>query len=71
MFAERYTLNLLAWLRALASSGAQLGTAYGDDPKVRSFGYQKHATIVARFAPQELRIMRVFFKGQDWRQRTR
>ena len=41
-------------------------TALGDDPSVRSFGYLKQATIVARFEPGRLIVIRVYFTGQDW-----
>ena len=67
-FAERYTEDLLVWLASLARTGARLGTAYGDDPTVRSFGCRKQATIVVRFQPATFRVLRVYFKGQDWRQ---
>ena len=67
-FAARFTADLVAWLRKLAESGAQYGTASGDDPSVRTFGYAKQATILARFEPGGLRVLRVFFTGQDWRQ---
>jgi plasmid stabilization system protein ParE len=65
-FAQASVDALLARLEKLADHGAQLGTAAGDDPAVRSFGYARQATIVARFSPGELRVLRVFFKGQDW-----
>ena len=45
--------DLKLWLERLADGGAQLGTALGDDPAVRSFGYDGQATIVARFTPGE------------------
>jgi hypothetical protein len=60
---------LLSWLEGLAAGGAQLGTAVGDDPSVRSFGYLKQATIIARFEPARLIVLRVYFTGQDWSRR--
>jgi hypothetical protein len=65
-FAAAAADALLSWLEGLAAAGAQLGTALGDDPAVRSFGYLKQATIIARFEPGRLIVMRVYFKGQDW-----
>jgi plasmid stabilization system protein ParE len=65
-FAQAATDALLAWLEKLAREGAQLGTALVDDPSVRSFGYDRQATIVARFTSGEFRVLRVFFTGQDW-----
>jgi hypothetical protein len=70
-FAEAYNVALLSWLGKRAESGAQLGTALEDDPQVRTFGYAKQATILARFEPETLRVLRVFFKGQDWRRGPR
>ena len=70
-FARDYTDRLVAWLRRVARSGAQLGTALGDDPRIRTSGYAGHATILARFTPDELLVMRVYFKGQDWRRHSR
>jgi plasmid stabilization system protein ParE len=70
-FAQAATDALLTKLANLARSGAQLGTALGDDPAVRSFGYAKQATIIARFTPGELRVLRVFFTGQDWTRGSR
>jgi plasmid stabilization system protein ParE len=65
-FCERFAVEIKRWLEGLAAGGAQLGTALGDDPSVRSFGYLKQATIVARFEPGRLIVIRVYFKGQDW-----
>jgi len=65
-FGERFAVEIKRWLERLAAGGAQLGTALGDDPSVRSFGYLKQATIVARFEPGRLTVIRVYFKGQDW-----
>jgi plasmid stabilization system protein ParE len=70
-FAEACTADLLAWLRKLADSGAQLGTSYGEDPRLRAFGYARQATIIARFERSTLRVLAIYFKGQDWRQGTR
>ena len=65
-FANRYVESLLARLRKIAVEGAQLGTARGTDPALRTFGYQGQATILAYFAEGELEIVRVYFTGQDW-----
>ena len=70
-FAEGSIDKLVSKLEAVASGGAQLGTTVAEDPAIRTFGYAKHATILARFEPGTLRVLRVFFKGQDWRHPTR
>lgn len=67
-FAERSIDELLSKLEAIADTGAQLGTSYGDDPRIRAFGYAGQATIVARFEPGTLRVLRIYFTGQDWRE---
>jgi plasmid stabilization system protein ParE len=64
-FADAAVDGLVAKLESIADGGAQIGTALADDPRVRSFGYANHATVIARFTPGELRILRVLFKGQD------
>ena len=70
-FAESSIAKLVSRLEAIANGGAQIGTAVADDPAVRAFGYAKQATIVARFEPGTLRVLRVYFKGQNWRQAPR
>jgi plasmid stabilization system protein ParE len=69
--AQAATDALLTKLEKLARAGAQLGTTLGDDPAVRSFGYAKQATIIARFTPGEIRVLRVFFTGKDWTRGSR
>jgi hypothetical protein len=70
-FAAKSAADLVPWLHKLAASGAQDGTAAGDDTRVRTFGYAKQATILARFEPGSLRVLRIFFSGQDWRGHSR
>jgi hypothetical protein len=65
-FGETFAVEIKSWLERLAAGGAQLGTAVGDNPSIRSFGYLKQATITARFEPGKLTVLRVYFKGQDW-----
>jgi len=65
-FAESYAEAIIAWLERIAAGGAQLGTAVGSDPTLRVFGYRRQASIVARFSEGELRVMRIYFRGQDW-----
>lgn len=43
-----------------------LGTARGDDPALRTVGYEKQATILAYFSEDQLEIVRIYFRGQDW-----
>lgn len=66
-FAEASAADLLAWLRKLADSGAQFGTSYGEDPQLRAFGYLRQATVIVRFDPDEFRVLRIRFRGEDWR----
>lgn len=70
-FAIERIDSLVAWLERIANGGEQLGTAVADVPSDRSFGYRKEATIVARFLPGRMIVLRVYFKGQDWRRRLR
>jgi len=65
-FVEAWIDTLLSWLDALAERGAVLGTAHPEDPSLRVFGYRRQASIVAEFAPGELRVIRVYLRGQDW-----
>ena len=65
-FAGTWIDTLLSWLDALAEGGAVLGTAHPEDPSLRVFGYRKEASILAEFVPGELRVIRVYFRGQDW-----
>ena len=50
-----------------AESGAQLGSAVKGKSSLRSFGYRRQATVLAEFRKGELRIVRVYFRGQNWR----
>jgi hypothetical protein len=65
-FAGTWVDTLLSWLDALAEGGAVLGAAHPEDPSLRVFGYRRQASILAEFAPGELRVIRVYFRGQDW-----
>jgi hypothetical protein len=65
-FADNWVDVLLSWLDALAEGGAVLGTAQPQDPSLRVFGYRRQASILAEFVPGELRVIRVYFRGQDW-----
>lgn len=65
-FAEAYAEAFIGWLSAIAESGAKLGSTVGDDASLRRFGYRRQATVLADFADTEMRIVRVYFRGQDW-----
>jgi plasmid stabilization system protein ParE len=65
-FTRAWVDTLLAWLNALAEGGAVLGTAHPEDPTLRVFGYRRQASVLAEFVPGELRVIRVYFRGQDW-----
>lgn len=65
-FARDWVVAFLEWLRGCAESGAQYGTAHPRHPELRTFGYRRQATVLAEFAEGELRVVRVYFAGQDW-----
>jgi plasmid stabilization system protein ParE len=65
-FALDWTDALLDWLESRAAAGAQLGTEHPSDPSFRTFGYRRQATVLAEFTDDELRIVRIYFAGQDW-----
>ena len=65
-FALAWVAALFDWLSRLAESGAQIGSVQSRHPGFRSFGYRRQATILAEFAGGELRVVRVYFAGQDW-----
>ena len=65
-FARRWTGALLAWLEHRADLGAQFGTAHPGDPRYRTFGYQRQATILAEFTDDALDVVRIRFAGEDW-----
>lgn len=66
-FARAWSDELLAWLERLAETGAQLGTAHDERPGMRTFGYRRQVTVLARFTDEELQVARLYFRGQDWR----
>ena len=65
-FAMTWSDALLAWLENVADTGAQLGTEHPSQAGFRTFGYKRQATILAEFLETELRVIRVYFAGQDW-----
>jgi plasmid stabilization system protein ParE len=65
-FAHAWTDALLAWLTRLAAAGAQIGTAHAERPGMRTFGYRRQVTVLARFTDGELQVARLHFRGQDW-----
>lgn len=65
-FAVAWVEALFDWLTRLAEGGAQIGTTRPRHPGFRSFGYRRQATILAEFAGGELRVVRIYFAGQDW-----
>jgi plasmid stabilization system protein ParE len=66
LFADAWIDALLGWLDGLAAGGAVVGTAHPEDPSLRVFGYRRQASILAEFAHGELRVIRVYLRGQDW-----
>lgn len=67
-FALDWSDTLLNWLTGCAGSGAQFGTEHPAYAAFRTFGYRRQATILAEFADDELRVVRIYFAGQDWTQ---
>lgn len=65
-FALDWSDTLLDWLTGCAQAGSQLGTEHPQHATFRTFGYRRQATILAEFAEDELRIVRIYFAGQDW-----
>lgn len=65
-FALVWSDAILTWLEKVAGSGAQIGTEHPSEKGVRTFGYKRQATILAEFLETELRIIRMYFPGQDW-----
>lgn len=65
-FALDWSDTLLDWLEGCAGAGAQLGTEHPVHSAFRTFGYRRQATVLAEFAEDELRVVRVYFAGQDW-----
>ncbi len=65
-FADAWIDDLLAWLDRHAALGAQIGTAHPTRPGFRTFGYKRQATLLVRYSEDEVRVVRVYFAGQDW-----
>ena len=65
-FALDWSNTLLDWLKGCAEAGAQLGAEHLTHRPFRTFGYRRQATILAEFAEDELRVVRIYFAGQDW-----
>ena len=65
-FARAWTDALVAWLTRLAESGAQIGTAHPERAGTRTFGYRRQVTVLARYTADELQVVRLYFRGQDW-----
>lgn len=67
LFAAAWVRNFTAWLRRHAESGAVMGTEHPRRPGARTFGYKGQATLVIEYPEGEVRVVRVYFAGQDWR----
>ena len=58
--------------RLQARDGAAWEELYAEyQPRLRAFGYAGQATVIARFEPSTLRVLGIYFKGQDWRRGAR
>ncbi|MFP4126734.1 MAG: hypothetical protein ACLFU0_08825, partial [Alphaproteobacteria bacterium] len=62
---------LVAWLERLAETGAQIGTAHTERPGMRTFGYRRQVTMLARFTDEDVQVARFYFRGQDWQRPDR
>lgn len=65
-FARVWIDALIDWLEKIAAGGAQIGTEHPTEKAFRTFGYKRQATVLAEFQYGEIRIIRVYFAGQDW-----
>ena len=66
VFADAWIAELEAWLRRHAEGGAVIGTAHPRRRGLRSFGYRRQATLLVQYTTGEIRVVRVYFAGQDW-----
>jgi len=67
VFAKHATDQLLAWLERVADGGAELGTAHDTRAGMRTFGYRRQAPVLVRYTATEMQVVRVYFRGRDWR----
>lgn len=65
-FAETWVLDFTAWLRRQAELGAVIGTEHPRRPGLRTFGYRRQATLLVQYSEAGIRVVRVYFAGQDW-----
>jgi len=65
-FARVWIDALIDWLEGIARGGAQLGTEHPTNKAFRTFGYKRQATVLAEFEDDEVRVVRIYFAGQDW-----
>jgi len=68
-FARAWADGLPALLAGLARTGARIGTAHAERPGMRTFGYRRQFTVLARLTAGELQIVRLYFRGQDRQRR--
>jgi hypothetical protein len=65
-FAAVWLSSFSRWLRTLAHDTVILGTSHPFSDRARSFPYKKQATLLVEYTPTEMRIVRIYFAGQDW-----
>ncbi len=65
-FARVWIGALIDWLEKIAEGGALLGTEHPTEKPFRTFGYKRQATVLAELQNDEIRVIRVYFAGQDW-----
>jgi plasmid stabilization system protein ParE len=65
-FGVQWSETFLSWLENLAVGGAIIGTRHPTRLGFRKFPFRGEATILAEYIRTELRIVRVYFAGQDW-----
>jgi hypothetical protein len=65
-FATVWLSSFFRWLTTLAHDTVVLGTLHPFSDQARSFPYKKQATLLVEYTPTEMRIVRIYFAGQDW-----
>ncbi len=65
-FGAKWSETILSWLENLASGGAIIGTRHPTRIGFRTFAFRSEATLLVEYTPTEMRIVRVYFAGQDW-----
>ncbi len=65
-FAVRWLDAFSRWLTVLSADQLVIGTSHPFSDHARSFPYKRQATLLVEYTPTEMRIVRIYFAGQDW-----